>query len=87
MMRLKIEIVGNGLHPSEAVVGIRTSEGPQRMVIARRTIHDGSISIGWPLGHQDKTTLVELPRETQTGAWRVWVPDDQLTAAEERKTA
>ncbi|WP_213737485.1 hypothetical protein [Bradyrhizobium sp. dw_411] len=87
MMRLKIEIVGNGLHPNEAVVGIKTNEGPQRLVISRRSIDDGFIAVGWPLGHQDKTTLVELPRETQTGAWRVWVPDDQLIQPEERKRA
>lgn len=81
MMRIKIEVVGKGLHPNEAVVGIKTVDGPQRLVIARRTINDGFISVGWPIDRRNQSTLIELPRETQTGAWRVWVPDDQLAEA------
>jgi hypothetical protein len=39
------------------------------------------------LGTKDQTTLVELPRETESGAWRIWVPSDQLIEIEERMRA
>jgi hypothetical protein len=85
MMRLKVEEIGRGLHPNEVVVAVKTADGKaERLVVSRRSIKNCTISIGWPLGEKDNTALVELPRETQAGAWRVWVPKDQLVEEEER---
>jgi hypothetical protein len=85
MMRLLVKEVGKGLHPNETVVAVQTAAGVQRLVIAKRSIHNNSIPIGWPLGQEGEAVLVELPRETQSGAWRVWVPKDQLIEAEEER--
>jgi hypothetical protein len=83
MMRLKVTEVSKGLHPSEAVVTVKTGDAQERLVVSRRSIHDGTISVGWPLGHKDDgLVLVELPRETQSGAWRVWVPKSELIEEE-----
>ena len=88
MMRLKVEEVGKALHPSEAVVAIKTADGNERLVVSRRSIQNNAIQVGWPLGKKDKNIfLVELPRETQTGSWRVWVDGSQLIATEERMRA
>jgi hypothetical protein len=87
MMRLKVEKVADGLHPSEAIVSVKTSSGSERVVVSTRSIESGSIPVGWPLGIQGQTTLVELPRETESGAWRIWVPSDQLIEIEERMRA
>jgi hypothetical protein len=87
MMRLKVEKVSEGLHPSEAIVSVKTAAGSERVVVSARSIISDSIPVGWPLGIQGETTLVELPRETESGAWRVWVPSDQLTEIEERMRA
>lgn len=87
MMRLKVENISEGLHPSEAVVSVKTTTGSERIVVSTRSIEGASIPVGWPLGTQNQTTLVELPRETESGAWRVWVPSDQLIETEERKRA
>ena len=87
MMRLLVEEVGKSLHPSEAVVVVKTADGLERLVVSRRSIQNKSIPIGWPLGERDGLVLVELPRETQTGAWRVWVSKDQLIDVEERMRA
>jgi hypothetical protein len=87
MMRLKVEKVAEGLHPSEAIVAIKTSTGFERVVVSARSIQSDSIPVGWPLGTRDQTTLVELPRETESGAWRIWVPSDQLIEIEERMRA
>ncbi|WP_041801518.1 hypothetical protein [Rhodopseudomonas palustris] len=87
MMRLKVEQISEGLHPSETIVSIRTSNGSERVVVSTRSIVGNSIPVGWPLGQTDETTLIELPRETETGSWRVWVPSDELVQTEERLRA
>ena len=85
MMRLRVEEVGRGLHPSEVVVAVKTVNGVERLVVSKRSIEQKSISIGFPLGEEGKAVLVELPRETQSGAWRVWVPKDQVFEEEEEE--
>ena len=81
-MRLSVEEVGSGLHPSETVVVIKAVHGQERLTISKRSISQGSIEIGWPLGEDGNRVLVELPRETQAGAWRVWVNRAQLLESE-----
>lgn len=72
-MRVKIEEVGVGQHPSEKVVKIETTEGPEQLVVDRRSIQEQSLDVGYPVGQHNGHFLVELPRETFRGAWRVWV--------------
>jgi hypothetical protein len=86
MMRLKVEQKGQGLHPNEAVVAVQTDHGQERLVVSKRSIERGSIRVGWPLGERpDGYVLVELPRETETGAWRVWVPRNRLDEQHEER--
>jgi hypothetical protein len=87
MMRLKVEKISEGLHPSEAIVSVKTSTGSERVVVSTRSIVGGSIPVGWPLGKSEQLTLVELPRETEAGAWRIWVPSGELIETEERMLA
>jgi len=82
MMRLLVEELGSGLHPSEVVVAVKTASGKERLTISKRSISDGSIEIGWPLREDGDRRLIELPRETQGGAWRVWVNKTQLLQPE-----
>ena len=79
MMRLRVEQVGNGLHPNETVVAVRTTTGRERLVVPRQSISNDSIEIAWPIRIKDDAFLIELPRETQSGAWRVWVPKTQVS--------
>jgi hypothetical protein len=89
MMRLKVEEVGRGLHPNETVVAVKGSDGLERLVVPRQSIADGSIEIGWPIraNSTGDLFLIELPRETQSGAWRVWVPRSQIFEEKERMRA
>ena len=87
MMRLSVEEIGTGLHPNEVVVSIKVENGTERLVVSRRSIKNDSIQVGWPLGEKGDFVLIELPRETQTGAWRVWVHKNQLIHEEERMRA
>ena len=73
-MRMKFREVGPGLHPSEVVVEVQTVAGPERLVLDRESIADDTIFVGWrPLGEKSGQWLVELPSETMSGTWRVWV--------------
>jgi len=85
VMRLKVETAGSGLHPSETVVVVRTTDGTERLVVSRQSISNNSIEIGWPIRTRDDSFLVELPRETQSGAWRVWVAKDEVTIPKEER--
>jgi len=88
MMRLLVEDAGKSLHPNEAVVAVKTADGGmQRVVVSKRSIKNKSIPVGYPLGEKDDAVLVELPRETHSGAWRVWVNKDQLVEIDERMRA
>jgi hypothetical protein len=88
MMRLKVEKVGEGLHPSELVVSVQTKDGPVLMIVDPGLISpDGTVNIGWPVGKKNDYFLVELPRETVQGAGRVWVAANELTQAQEKKRA
>jgi hypothetical protein len=82
MYRVKVRTVGAGQHPSEAVVAVTTAEGEQEeLIIDKRAIEGGSLRVGYPLKSRDEQFLIELPRETMRGSWRVWVRKNQLERA------
>lgn len=86
MMRLKVENVGDGLHPSEVVVSVKSKDGPISIVLDPTIIFgDSTVNVGWPVATDGNFFLVELPRETMNGSWRVWVPGEELKSEEERK--
>ena len=75
-MRVMVEEVGKGLHPSEVLVKIETVQGPQELLIDKRSLKQNTIEVGYPIAQQDKYRLIELPAETTGGAWRVWVDEN-----------
>jgi hypothetical protein len=77
-MRLKIERIGEGLHPSETLVAINTKDGPEQIAVDTRSLQNGSLPVGWPVGKSGEFLLVELPRPTVTGTRRVWVNKGEL---------
>jgi len=87
MVKVKVKEVGSALHPSEIVVAVKTVSGTENLVIDRRSLKNDSIAIGHPIREEDNSYLIELPRESQSGSWRVWVKADQLDFSEERLRA
>ena len=67
--------------PAEAVVEIATRDGSEEVVIQRRFVKAGMLEVGNVLTRDGKFSLVELPRETTSGKWRIWVPQDEVTEA------
>lgn len=87
-MRLKVTEIDSGLHPSQVVLSIKGEDETHYIVVNRHSVESGSIDVGHYVGRRDDSLLVELPTETENGAWRVWVkknetlPDKKLEAAE-----
>jgi len=87
MTRLKVEKVGEGLHPGELVVSVRTKDGPDEMVIDCRLLRHDSVQVYRlvQLGAETGFSRVELPRETSRGTRLVWVRTDDLVDDDDRK--
>lgn len=83
-MKLKINKIAEGLHPSEVIVEVRTAEGVERLVVDVDSIENSAIEVGSPVGKRNGHFLIELPRETFRGSWRVWVSKDDLTGLLEK---
>lgn len=88
-MRLKFELLAEGPGPSETMIGIRTVEGKnEEVVISKKSVSGQGVEVGTPLQQDAERLLVELPRESLSGRWRIWVPrsealpDPSLEAAE-----
>ncbi|WP_262029510.1 hypothetical protein [Microvirga sp. Mcv34] len=82
-MLIKFNLLANGPGPSEAVVGIRTIDGQEEVILSKRLMHGEGVEIGTPLLHEDDKLLVELPRESAAGRWRIWVPKSEAIKAPE----
>lgn len=75
MLRAKVRRIRDGLHPNEVVVELDTADGEkQSLVVDQRLLRNDTIRVGYPIGRQAPNwLLIELPRETLQGRWRVWV--------------
>lgn len=74
MSQIAVEEVEEGLHPSELVVTIRTAEGKtEEVAVDRQLVTDRRLK-AYAVGVEGNRVLVELPRETLSGFWRVWMP-------------
>ncbi|MBY5520930.1 hypothetical protein HLI18_12620 [Rhizobium laguerreae] len=74
-MKVKVTKIGQGAHPSEVIVAVTTTTGSEKLVVHARSIQDNGLDIGYPINRDNNNLLVELPRETISGAWRIWVPE------------
>lgn len=82
MLRLAVENVQEGLHPSEVVVTIRTVDGATQEVNVDRGLVDDYQMKAYAVRADGDKVLVELPRETSSGMWRVWVPQASVSLTE-----
>jgi hypothetical protein len=78
-MKLKAQKIREGLHPSEVIVSIATVSGDERLVVPKRSFEDSTLEIGYPISNENDKYLVELPQETNSGAWRVWVSKELVS--------
>ena len=77
MCRVKAKIM-KGIVKSERVAYIKTAEG-SRAEIVLNSAHTGRNHIFVAEITRDKNdVLIELPQETSSGNWRVWVKENQI---------
>jgi hypothetical protein len=81
MLLMRCDVLATGPGPSERVVGIETIDGKEEIVLhSSAMINQDQFEVGI-LGYENDRVLVELPRESASGRWRVWVPRASLLSA------
>ncbi|HLK81985.1 MAG TPA: hypothetical protein VKT99_10885 [Xanthobacteraceae bacterium] len=85
-MRIRVETIESALHPNQVLVTIQTLEGPQTLAVDKRSLSQSMIEVGYPISEHGQYRLVELPAETSSGAWRMWV-DKTITSEGEMEAA
>jgi hypothetical protein len=80
MVRVKFEKKSAGPVASEALVEIPTVTGNVEVVVHTSQVDNEGVEAGW-IGKSGDKVLVELPRETMSGEWRVWVPEKAVKTA------
>jgi hypothetical protein len=80
-MLVKCTKIADGPGPSEAVVSIVTVDGPsEEVALSSRHFQNGTINVGAPLNAQKGQYLIELPRESASGRWRIWIPESEVVS-------
>ena len=77
MSRIKC-LVEEGLSPTERVVHITTIDGSIEEVTVPASLVLSKSIVASIVGRDASNALVELPRESATGRWRLWVPAKEL---------
>jgi len=60
-MLVMVKEEGRGIHPNEVVLSIPTREGAERLVVHRRSVHDGALEIGYPISEEGDYYLEQIP--------------------------
>lgn len=72
--------VKRGLIPAEKTVYITSAEGvKEELTVSNKSLCKGRLEVS-EIARKSKAVLVELPRETASGRWRVWVKQSLLEA-------
>jgi len=77
MSRVKAKII-RGATNSERVAYIKTISGQKAEIILDASQANHNSVIAAEIGRKDNNVLIELPRETSSGNWRIWVNKTQL---------
>jgi hypothetical protein len=70
--------IEDGLIPSEKVARLATADGGFEEVVVSAAQTTGSKLMAFEVGRTEGKVLVELPRESSSGRWRVWVREQDI---------
>jgi hypothetical protein len=79
MCRVKARIVSSSID-SECVAYIRTAKGFFAEIVLNRAQTSSNHVIAAEIAREKSNVLIELPQETSSGEWRVWVNKNQLAS-------
>lgn len=70
--------VSDGLMPDEKIAQIETADGKSEVVaVSKKNIQNNRL-MAFEIGRSEGKVLVELPRESTTGRWRIWVKESAI---------
>jgi len=70
--------IQEGLMPTEKIARIQTADGEAELVaVWVGNIKDGKLMV-FEIGRREGRVLVELPRESASGRWRIWVNQSSI---------
>ena len=72
--------IEDGLIPSERIVRVQGADGRvEEVSVSSRNVHNDRLDV-FAIGADEGRVLLELPRESASGRWRVWVENTLVTA-------
>jgi hypothetical protein len=70
--------VSEGLMPTEKIAQIETADGKSEAVaVSSENIRENRL-MAFEIGRREGKVLVELPRESTSGRWRIWVKESAI---------
>jgi len=70
--------IEDGLMPSEKIARIETADGKsEEVAVSNQNIADNKL-MAFEIGREEGRVLVELPRESASGRWRIWVKESAI---------
>jgi hypothetical protein len=80
-MRIKCKTVMEGPGPSEKIVAIPVrGGGEEEVILPKDLVKDETNEVG-EVRRSNGSILIELPQETASGSWRLWVDAEAETKA------
>lgn len=74
MIKLSTNSVEEGLMPAERIARIEVAGGGiEEVSVSADHITDNNKLMVFEIGRREGKVLVELPRESASGRWRIWV--------------
>lgn len=70
----------DGLMPAEKIARIERADGRFEEVFVSTKNLIGNALLASEIGRREGEVLVELPRESASGRWRVWVKESSIGA-------
>ena len=68
----------DGLMPAEKIARIESADGRlDEVSVSIKNLIDNSLMVS-EIGRSEGKVLVELPRESASGRWRVWVKESSI---------
>ena len=77
MCRIKAKVI-KGANRSERIAYIKTAEGVRAEVLLSAAQTGSNHILAAEVARDNNNVLIELPQETSSGYWRVWVEKNQL---------
>ncbi len=81
LARVPCELVAQGPGPQERSVRVRTSAGWWQELIVSGEQSSVCVRV---VESGPSDSLIELPSEAASGAWRIWVPTDSVISTSRR---